>query len=181
MDRLELIKKRGGRFKYLFIFLFIITPVIPLLMWMFYNSLPEILKLQMVRNHLVPGTFILALDQRLLASMAGLALSFISMAGLYYLFRLFSLYEKGIIFSRENVNCYRKLGYIIVISVIAGIVHNSAMSVILSLHNPPGEGIITVSLSSSEIGVGIIGMVVVLISWVMDAGRELSEDQEFTV
>ena len=55
------------------------------------------------------------------------------------------------------------------------------MSVIFSLHNPPGQRIITLSLSSSDIAIGIIGMIVVLISWIMDAGREIMEEQELTV
>ncbi len=181
MNRLDLIKKRGMIFKYLFIFFFVLTPVLPVVMWMLYNNMPDVIRLQMVKEHLVPGILILTMKQRILASSAGLAVSLISMAGFYYLIKLFSLYERGIIFTEDNVNCYRKLGYLIVCSMIAGILHNSAMSVILSLQNPPGQRIITVSLSSSEIALAIIGMIVILISRVMDAGRELKEEQELTV
>lgn len=181
MERLELIKKRGRFFKYMFIVLFVLTPAIPVVMWMNYNNLPEIIRLQMVKEHPVPWVFTLSLNQRMLASLAGIIVSLISMAGFYYLIKLFSMYEKGVIFSEDNVNCYRKLGYLIFCSMFADILHSSAMSVILSLHNPPGQRILTVSLSSSEIAIGVIGMIVVLISRVMDAGRELKEEQELTV
>lgn len=181
MVRLERIKKRGKIFKILFIVLFIITPVISVLMWMFYNSLPDLIRIQMMKEYLVTVPVNMAMDQRVLASIAALAVSGISMAGFYILIKLFSLYEKGIIFSRDNVICYRKLGYLIIISMIAGIVQNSAMSVIISLHNLPGQRIITLCLSSSDIALGIIGMIVVLISWIMDAGRELSDEQQYIV
>lgn len=181
MERIQMIKKRGRIFKYVFIVMFASAPVLPVLSWMFYNDLPEAMRLQMAGNFPVAGTFCLALNQRILASAAGFLVSLITMAGLFYLIRLFSLYEKGIIFSSANVEYYRKLGYIIIISMFAGIIHNSAMSVILSLQNPPGNRIITLSLSSSEIAIGIIGMIVVLISWIMDAGREMKEEQEYTV
>jgi hypothetical protein len=181
MERLERIKKRGRLFKFLFAGLFLVTPVISVLMWIFYNHLPDLIRVQMMKEYLVTIPVNLAFDQRVYSSLAGLALSGISMAGFYILIQLFSLYEKGIIFSSDNVNCYRKLGYLIIISMVAGIIHNSVMSVIISLHNPPGQRIITLSLSSSDIALGIIGMIVVLISWIMDAGREMSDEQEYIV
>lgn len=181
MERLERIRKRGRIFKFLFIGLFFITPVITVSTWMLFNNLPEILRAQMVKSYLATPTASLAFDQCVYSSIAGLVLSGFSMAGFYILIKLFSLYEKGIIFSGDNVNCYRKLGYILIAAMVAGIVHNSAMSVILSLHNPPGQRIITVSLSSSDIAILIMGMIVVLISWIMDAGRDLLDEQKYTV
>ncbi|HNX24076.1 MAG TPA: DUF2975 domain-containing protein [Spirochaetota bacterium] len=181
MERLERIKKRGRLFKFLFAGLFLITPAISVLMWIFYNNLPDLIRVQMMKEYLVTVPVNLAFDQRVYSSLAGLALSCISMAGFYILIKLFSLYEKGIIFSSDNVNCYRKLGYLIIIFMAAGIIHNSAMSVIISLHNPPGQRIITFSLSSSDFALGIIGMIVVLVSWIMDAGREMSDEQEYIV
>jgi len=149
--------------------------------WIFYNNIPEIIREQMMKQFFTPAPSSLAFDQRLYSALAGFVVSGITMAGFYVLIRLFMLYEKGIIFSRDNVNCYRKLGYLIIISMVAGIIQNSVMSVIFSLHNPPGQRIITLSLSSSDIAIGIIGMIVVLISWIMDTGRDLMEEQEFTV
>ena len=181
MDRLERIKKQGKRFKYLFIALFIITPVIPAAVWIFYNYLPAVIREQMMKQFFTSAPASLALDQRIYSAIAGLIVSGITMAGFYVLIKLFSLYEKGIIFSSDNVSCYRKLGFLIIISMAAGIIQNSAISVIFSLHNPPGQRIITLSLSSSDIAIGIIGMIVVLISWIMDAGREIMEEQELTV
>lgn len=181
MDRLERIKIQGKRFKYLFIALFIITPVIPVAVWIFYNNLPGVIRDQMMKQFFTTAPAGLAMDQRIYAALAGLIVSGITMAGFYVLIKLFDLYEKGIIFSSNNVSCYRKLGYLIIISMAAGIIQNSVMSVIFSLHNPPGQRIITLSLSSSDKAMGIIGMIVVLISWIMDAGREIMEEQELTV
>ncbi len=181
MERLERIKKRSRFFKLLFIGFIIITPAISVIMWMFYNNLPYLMKIQIMKEYLITSPVNLAVDQRIYSSLAALAVSSILMWGFYVLIKLFSLYEKGVIFSRGNVECYRKLGYIIIISMIAGIIHNSAMSVIISLHNPPGQRVVTLSLSSADIAMCIIGMIVVLISWIMDAGKEMMDEQEYTV
>lgn len=181
MKRIGRIKKRSRFFKHLFVVLIIITPVISVTTWMFYNDLPCLVRMQIMKEYFVTAPVNLEFDQRIYSSLAGLAVSFILMWGFHVLVNLFSLYEKGIIFSSENVECYRRLGYLIIISMAAGIVHNSVMSVIISLHNPPGQRVITLALSSADIAMSIIGMMVVLISWIMDAGKEMMEEQEYIV
>ena len=51
----------------------------------------------------------------------------------------------------------------------------------LTMHNPPGHHIVRVGLSSDNIIVLLIGIVVVLIAWVMEEGRKLQEEQRLTV
>jgi hypothetical protein len=103
------------------------------------------------------------------------------MAGLLYLVRLFGLYARGMIFTSGNVACYRKLGHVILWSMAASIVHSSLMTVVLTLDNPPGQRMISFGISSSEIARLLIGMTVLLVSWIMEVGREIQEEQQLTV
>lgn len=183
MGRLGKIKKLGSLFRFIFSCLFVVTPVITFAVWFFFNDLPRVMRVQMMKEYMVTSLpdLYLYLDQRIYAALAGLTVSLISMAAFYVLIKLFSLYSRGIIFSSENVDCYRKLGYLIIIIMPAGILHTSVMSVIISLHNPPGQRVITLSISILDIAIVIIGVLVVMISWIMDAGRDLQDEHEFTV
>lgn len=100
----------------------------------------------------------------------------VSLLALYNLQRLFALYAKGKFFERENVRCFRNMGWALVVVVPLDILFNSALSVLLSLDQPAGERMLAVSLSSDDLGIAIIGAVIIIVSWVMAEAADLSQD-----
>lgn len=181
MDNIMKIKKTAGKFRVVFLALMVVSPFVPVIVWMCYNGLPSVMKLQMFADLHVPMTVELSLRTRILAGAASLIPGAVLMAGLLYLVRLFGLYARGMIFTAENVACYRKLGHVILWSMAASIVHSSLMTIVLTLDNPPGQRMISFGISSSEIARLLIGMIVLLVSWIMEAGREIQEEQQLTV
>jgi hypothetical protein len=181
MDKLLRIQKASRRFRIFFTVIMVITPFIPVAILMFSNELPEPIRTQIFREVLVPFSAELSMTQRLLASTVSLIPSAVFVLGLYYLIRLFRLYEKGIIFMTENVTYYKKLGYILIISMFADIIRNSLMSMVLTLHNPPGQRMISLGYSSDDLTKLVMGLLIIVISWIMDIGKEIQEDQTYTI
>ncbi len=181
MNNIVKIRRASRKFRILFTILIIITPLLPVLVWLNYNYLPPVMKLQIFGNLHVGMIPVLPLHTRVMSVAVSLLPAGVTVAGLYYLIRLFGLYEQGKIFLRENVAYYRKLGFIIIYSMIASIVYSSLMTTVLTLDNPPGQRMISFGISSAEIARLVIGLIVLLVSWIMDIGREIQEEQQLTV
>ena len=78
---------------------------------------------------------------------------------------LFRLYERGIFFSAKNVLYLRFLGYYVLIDYV----------VIYQLEFLSHRGM---DLSATQL---FIGLMIIFISWIMDEGRKIQEEQALTV
>lgn len=115
---------------------------------------------------------------------AGLGISLLPAAiGLYALVnlrRLFSFYEKGFYFTAETVACMRHMAWAAIAASPAAILAGAALSVALSLDNPPGARQLAISISSGQITTLLAGFVLLVMSWVMrDAVRLQEENAAF--
>ena len=115
----------------------------------------------------------------------GFIVSFLPLSALLYLIinirRLFSFYKEGVIFSFEHVDIFKKTSKALIGWVLLSILYESAKSILFSIGNPPGQGIVNVEFSSQEITTLVIAGIVFVIAWVMDEGRILTEEQHLTV
>ena len=101
--------------------------------------------------------------------------------GLLKLRHLFQLYEKGLIFTDQNVDCLRSLGYTLLVWVACDVVRHSLLSIVLTLGNPPGQRMVVADFNSGDFSGLLVGIAVLVISWVMDEGRKLQEDQALII
>lgn len=121
----------------------------------------------------------LSLSVRLLALRVNIILIVINEALVVVIIKLFSLYESGKIFTRNNVNCYKLLGLLILLHPFARIITKALEVLALSINNLhhgfifhlAGENIIDI----------IIGCIILLIAWIMDEGRKMDEEQQYKV
>jgi hypothetical protein len=117
--------------------------------------------------------------------MIGLAASMAPLAALLYglanIKKLFAYYVEGIVFSLEQVKLFSNTAKAIIFWVICSVLYESAKSVLFSLHNPPGQRTISVGFGSEEIITLAVGVVAFLISWVMEEGRIINEENRLTV
>jgi Protein of unknown function (DUF2975) len=95
--------------------------------------------------------------------------------------RLFGLYARGIIFQPANVRCYRQLGWSLFAWAGASFLFNPLASIILTFHWKPGTRLLVINLDSQDLLAVFMGLVVLTVSWVMDQGRRLSEEQALIV
>lgn len=100
---------------------------------------------------------------------------------LYFLIKLFSLYENGKIFTIENVCYIQYAGYTLLIGELLNPIHQALLTGVLTAHNPPGHRMMTVSISGFDIGLILVALLTILISWVMAEGCKLQEEQKYTI
>lgn len=174
-ENMERICKVSKRFRMLFQIGFW---AIPLAFAVFWASLNWIFAytppLFPVPLHIPLPNYILALG-----FVASMILGGMLMWTIYLLIDLFKLYESGIIFTEKNVNLFKKLGLVILLSVPARVVTKSLLSVILTLEQP--KRTLTLTLSSDEGFSLVFGGVVILISWVMLEAQKLQKDHDLTI
>lgn len=118
---------------------------------------------------------------RMVAAFTSLAMSSILIYALMVLIRLFRNYERGEIFSLENAMSYQKLGYSLFYWVFGSVIYGSLMSVILSFNNPPGERIFEISFVGMDFLTLILGIIILIISWVMKEGYILADEHSQTI
>ncbi len=158
--------------------LIICLPILYGVFWALFNQLytmGPLIPLPVRVDHDLPGL------TRFLAFMVDMIPMGVIIYGLQKLEGLFLLYENGLIFTEQHVNCFRSLGRALIVWVGCDVVRNSLLSVVLTLDNPPGQRVITVGLGSADFAAVFVGIVVLIISWVMDEGRKIQEEQALIV
>lgn len=115
--------------------------------------------------------------------LAGMIPTGVELFVLYFLIKLFRLYEKGEIFSINNVNYIRKIGYTMLIGVLIHPLYDALISLTLTWNNPAGMKmrLISISFGSTDVLFILASLLVILISWIMAEGCKLREEQQLTV
>ncbi|WP_243357841.1 DUF2975 domain-containing protein [Fundidesulfovibrio terrae] len=157
--------------------LFWATPFACALFWAYFNGFPDIMK----SRFLVPGRLDLLAMNRALCFVANMLPAVVAMYGFRTIRELFGLYAAGEIFSRRNVSCYRALGKALLYWAGAAFLNTPLLSLAMSAGMPAGQRHITVSLGSDELAALFAGAAALVISWVMDEGRHIEEEQALTI
>lgn len=126
-------------------------------------------------------SFPLAWDQRWLGLAVDLIPLGVTMLCLWWLVRLFSLFSAGEIFTGNTVKYIRRTGWTMLAGVVVMPFHEALLTMVLTMHNLPGERLISVSLGAGDIRDLLITGIIILVSWIMDEGRKLRESDELTV
>lgn len=100
---------------------------------------------------------------------------------LYYLVKLFRLYEQQEFFSIKNVLYIRNAGYALLTFEIVKPFIDFFLGFILTSGNPPGFRIATVTISDANVGVILTSMLIILSSWIMSEGCKLKEEQQLII
>lgn len=180
------IKRVSKMFRILFQVVFILLPIGNIIGWM-QAPKPIIILQGIFRLNVIPHTYQEEILHNLSYTEKGLGLLAsciplaIQLSIVYFLIRLFKCYERGEIFSLKNVNYIKKIGYGLLISEIIIPVHQFIAGVILTMHNPPGHRFASMSWDQTNLGILLIALLVILISWIMAEGYRLQQDQELTI
>jgi hypothetical protein len=100
---------------------------------------------------------------------------------IYFLIKLFRLYENAEIFTLQNVVYIRNIAYALLIGQLLAPIQQALMSFALTWHNPHGYRVMTISVTGSNFGVILMALLILLISWVMAEGCRLQAEQELTI
>ncbi|MGN6670433.1 MAG: DUF2975 domain-containing protein [Candidatus Nucleicultricaceae bacterium] len=190
---MQRIQKMSTFFFYLFTVLLIASPITSVLFWLFLNDIP----FKLLEPHFgfsvswkVPGAGIVEIKDKIpmilshrLVALAGTIFAHIPLYfGYAALRRLFGLYRSKIIFSAQNVQCYRMLGMLMIGASGFFMPIGEGITVMaLSLSNPPGERLLSIGFGSPGIEMILTGLMIIVISWIMDEGRKIEEDRDLIV
>ena len=180
MNNLSKIKKLSKKLHLLITVFLVVIPLYYLIYWAFINYLPEtLLTVNIESDLLVPHP--LSIKLQLIGFIVSLLPLSALMYGLNNIRKLFSFYQQGVIFSFEHVNIFKNTSKALIGWVFFSILYESAKSILFSIENPPGQGVVNVGFSSQEITTLAIAGIVFVIAWVMDEGRILTEEQHLTI
>lgn len=183
---MDKIKRISLFFRVLFQVLFVATPIFLIIAWL-ESSGTLVLGGGALNFNYIPAPYSNSILHTLSDSekLLGLCLSsipmFVQLYILFSLIRLFKLYEKGEIFSINNVRTIRNIGYALLVTQLIEPLYQGLMGLALTRYNPPGHRFVAVTLDQSNIGIILIALMVILISWIMAEGCTLREEQQFTV
>ena len=180
MDNLLKIKKFSKNFHLLLSFLLVVIPLYYIMYWAFINYLPDkLITVNTPSIPLIPHKLPIGLQ------LIGFITSLLPLSALTYgllnIRKLFSFYKEGAIFSFEHVSIFKNTSKALLLWVLLSIIYESVKSVLFSVGNPPGSRVVEVGLSSAEITTLMVGGIVLVIAWVMDEGRILTEEKELTI
>ncbi len=107
--------------------------------------------------------------------------------------KLFHFYERGLIFATESIRCIQTLGGLCVINWLLASVFNVWGRVFPPPPPPALPPHVTVTVVQSSFGFFdysiagfnisflLAGIIIIIITWIMDEGRKIQEEQELTV
>jgi len=104
--------------------------------------------------------------------------------GLYNLYKLFSLYKECQIFVADSVRRFKYLGYTMILWAFGDIITSGLKILIIAQLS-----IEEIEPAAYQLNVGrgafiptlFSGIIIILISWVMDEGRKIKEDSDLTI
>ena len=180
MDNLSKIKNLSNKFYLLLSFLLVAIPLLNIGFWSLINYLPEtLINVNTTGSAIVPNKLSVQLQ------VIGFIVSLLPLSALLYCImnirKLFSFYKDGVIFSFEHVILFKRTATALLLWVILKIIYDSAVSVIFTFGNPPGQRLLKVGFSSGEVTALLVGGIIFIIAWVMDEGRILNEEKELTI
>ena len=185
---MEKIQKISTFFKWLFIAGIIIYPVLLISFWLqaptplsfdghatgvFINFIPKNYQ-QLAEQSMLASTKMLGFIASLLPAIFTLWL-------LALLIRLFGRFQKQELFSLTNVATIRWIGFALLLGQLVMLPYQALLTAILSWHHGPGHRLMAISFSGSNLGIILIALLIILISWVMAEGAKLQQEQELTI
>lgn len=55
------------------------------------------------------------------------------------------------------------------------------VGIVLTMHNPTGQRIAQITFSHYNLSILLIALMIILVSWIMHEGYQLSDEQKFTI
>lgn len=153
--------------------LMIVLPIVVAAYW----ALADVKMLaQAVNLTLGAGQESLKSWQRLAGGLLTEASLALLLIGLWQARKCFRLFAAGQLFTSETVGCLRGFAAWVAASVAAGMVANTAISVLITVLNPPGMRQLVIGVGSEQVFALLFAGMVWLMAAVMSQGQLLAEE-----
>lgn len=123
----------------------------------------------------------LSVHTKLLAFVVSLIPLSITLVIVALMIQLFNHFQHKEIFSQPNVKIIKKIGIWLIVGQLASMVYDLLISITLTWHNPPGSRVALMSFQGTNIGLLFAALLIILISWIMEEGYQLKEENQYTI
>jgi hypothetical protein len=178
------IQRTSRIFRVFFLILIILLPILSALYWFFNNGLIMNMIFGWVERYggSIQSTNELKPHIRFFCFLISFIPIVVQIFVLRYGMKLCRLYENLKIFTMENVQYYKKIGYTLLIGkLLLHPIFETLITLTLSYYNTPGERYIAISLDVFDFTVIFLAVMFIFMSWVMGEGVKLEEDKKYTV
>ncbi len=97
------------------------------------------------------------------------------------LFKLFGLYQRGLVFTAENIQCIKNVGTVLLGWLVLKLFYPLLVSLVLRISGASDTLSIYMSVGSDELRYLLIGLVIYVIAWVMSEASSLHQEQELVI
>ncbi len=171
--QVEIVKALGRRMKWLTMLLIVITPI--LLIGLFMTQGPFALANIPREVEIFPE--MLNWVRVIIVVLLSLLTTVTYVFGYFYMYKLFDLYSKGIVFDKINILLIHKAGVVLIVIDIVSLLQKLISGPVFSYLG------VTSNYVSIEIKISmlVVGVFIVLISKVMTIARDLFERDQLTI
>ncbi|NQZ07218.1 MAG: DUF2975 domain-containing protein [Algicola sp.] len=99
----------------------------------------------------------------------------------YFLFRLFSLYQRGSIFEDSNIQCFKLVGYSLMAWVVADLLYPVLVVLVIRFTGLSDVMPLFFGIGSEDLWRLLCGLMISVIGWIMAQARTLQQEQELTI
>jgi hypothetical protein len=97
------------------------------------------------------------------------------------LFKLFGLYQQGLVFTTANIQCIKNIGTVLLAWIALKLLYPVIVTLVLRFSGASDSLAIYMSVGSDEIRLLLIGLVIYVIAWIMNEATSLHQEQELVI
>lgn len=99
----------------------------------------------------------------------------------FFLFKLFSYYQQGIIFTIASISCFKNIGKTLLFWIVLNIFYPVLVSLFIRFTGFSDKLAIYLNIGSVEILYLVSGLVIYVMAWIMAMAIELKQEQELVI
>ena len=97
------------------------------------------------------------------------------------LFKLFGLYQRGAIFTAENIKCIKKIGTVLLAWFALKLCYPIVVTLVIRFSGASDTLSLYIGLGTTELKYLLIGLIIYVIAWVMNEATSLHQEQELVI
>jgi len=99
----------------------------------------------------------------------------------FSLFKLFGLYQQGLVFTSANIACIKNIGTVLLAWIALKLLYPVVVVLVIRFSGASDSLALYMSLGSDELRLLLIGLVIYVIAWVMNEATSLHQEQELVI
>ena len=99
----------------------------------------------------------------------------------FFVYRLFGLYQKGIVFTSANIRCLKYIGATLLGWILLNLLYPLLVTLVVRYSGASETVKFYLNFGTQELTYLLLGLVIYVIAWIMKQAIELKQDQELVI